>query len=156
MINCVLLETVYGATLKKRMTLAQAVELLRENNLVNNGQLTELAISKRSGVSLCKPMTANIDTVTGKQIKYATVTKGENSKYYKAYISRNTTAPILCVITNPAENGKQYFLNIPYSAHSHLSGACLAISFGTKGTESVSYLWNYQVSSFDLLCEQAK
>lgn len=153
--DCVLQTTVFGSQLNQQMTLKQAIELLQAENLINMGELAERAISKQSGVDLCTPMTPNIDTVTGKQIKYATVKKGAKSRYYKAYITRNTTAPILCVITNPIKQ-EQYFLHIPYSAHKHHSGSCLAISFGTDGTPSRSWLWEHEVDSFDELCELAK
>lgn len=153
--DCVLLETFYGNELSKQMTLKEAIDRIQIDGLLNSGELAERAISKKSGIALCNPMTPNIDTVSGKQIKYATVGKGVNSKYYKAYISRNTTAPILCVITNPIL-GEQYFLHIPYSAHYHLSGSCLAISFGTSGKPGASWLWHYEVDSFDELCNLAK
>lgn len=153
--NCVLLDTVFGKQLDQRMTLKQACELLREQNLLNNGELTERAISKQSGVKLCDPMTPNIDTVTGKQIKYATVKKSAKSKHYKAYITRNTDAPILCVINNPVQN-EQYFLHIPYEAHWYLTGSCIALSFGTYGEPGASIWWKYEVDSFEDLCELAK
>ena len=153
--NCVLLETVFGKQLDQKMSLRQACELLRKENLLNNGELTERAISKQSGVELCSPMTPNIDTVTGKQIKYATVKKPASEDYYRAYISRNTDAPILCVITNPVLK-EQYFLHIPYSAHKHLNGSCLNISFGRNAQPGKSWLWKYEVDSFEKLCELAK
>ena len=153
--NCVLTETLFGSELDKRMTFRQAIDLLREQNLLNTGEIAERAIAKKSGVELCSPMTPNIDTVTGKQIKYVTVKKPASDRYYKAYITRKTTAPILCVISNPIKN-KQYFLHIPYHAHKHLDGSCLTISFGKDGTPSPSQWWAYEVDSFDELCELAK
>jgi hypothetical protein len=153
--KCVLAETVFGNKLDKPTTLRAAIELLRDQGLLNIGELAERAISKQSGVELCAPMTANIDTVTGKQIKHATVNMPASERYYKAYITRNTTAPILCVITNPILK-EQYFLHIPYKAHSHLKGSCFSINFGRDGTPSKSRWWNYQVQDFNALCELAK
>lgn len=153
--KCVLAETVFGSRLDKPTTLRDAIELLREEGLLHIGELAERAISKRSGVALCAPMTPNIDTVSGKQIKHATVKKSASSDYYTAYITRNTDAPILCVITNPVLK-TQYFLHIPYKAHSHLTGSCFNISFGRNGNPSPSKWWKYQVPDFDALCELAK
>ena len=104
---------------------------------------------------MCNKNTANIDLVSGVQIKYSTVKKPASSGYYMAYISINTTAPILCVITNPVTK-EQYFLYIPYSAFSHLRGNCISICFGKNGSPSPSQWWNYEVDSFDDLCELAK
>jgi hypothetical protein len=152
----ILAETYFGLDVYNKMTLMEAINLLRRHDLLNIGELAERAISVQSGVDMCDKNTPNIDLVTGKQIKHATVKKGANSKYYKAYISINTDAPILCVITNPVV-GEQYFLHIPYSAFSHLTGSCISIYFGTDGkTIAASHWWNYEVDSFEELCELAK
>ena len=154
--NCELVNTLYGQELNSKMTLREAIELLRADGLLNIGELAERAISKLSGVALCTPCTPNIDTVSGKQIKHATVKKPASSDNYMAYISRNTNAPILCVITNP-HNGLQYYLHIPYSAHRDLSGNCISIMFGKDGcTPGMSKWWNYEVDTFRELCELAK
>lgn len=153
--DCVLLKTVFGSKLDNNMTLKQAINLLQSMELINMGELTELAISKKSGVGLCERNTPNIDTVTGKQIKYATVRKSPSNRCYKAHISRNTDAPILCVITNPVQN-EQYFLHIPYKAHAHLTGNTLSLSFGYDGIPSYGQWWAYEVDSFEELCKLAK
>ena len=152
----ILVETVYELRLKETMTLEQAFDMLFKDDLINTGKLTELAVSKRSGVAMCTPCTPNIDLVSGKQIKYATVTRPESSDYYGATVSRNTTADILLVITNPVENYKQYFLYIPYSEHFHLSGNTITVPFGRHGTSGQSKWWHFQIDSFDKLCEMAK
>lgn len=152
----ILAETYFGLDVYNKMSLMEAINLLRRHDLLNIGELAERAISVQSGVDMCDKNTPNIDLVTGKQIKHATVKKGASSKYYKAYITINTDAPILCVITNPI-SGKQYFLHIPYSAHAHLTGSCINIGFGTDGrTPASSQWWRYEVDSFESLCELAK
>ena len=152
----ILVETVYKSRLKENMTLEQAFDILFKDDLINTGKLTELAVSKRSGIAMCTPCTPNIDLVSGKQIKYATVTRPDSSDYYTATVSRNTTADILLVITNPIENYKQYFLYIPYGEHWHLSGNTISIPFGRDGLGGSSKWWHFQVDSFDKLCEMAK
>jgi hypothetical protein len=152
----VLAETYFGPDIDKKMSLMEAINLLRRHDLLNIGELAERAISVQSGVKMCDKNTPNIDLVTGKQIKHATVKKPASENHYKAYITINTRAPILCVITNPINN-KQYFLHIPFSAHRHLSGSCIAIGFGRDGrTPANSHWWRFEVNSFEELCELAK
>ena len=150
-----LTQTLFGSQLHVPTTLENAINFLLSKNLINVGELAEQAISKKSGVAMCSKNTANIDLVSGVQIKYSTVKKPASSDRYLAYISINTTAPILCVITNPVIN-EQYFLHIPYSAFRHLSGNCIAISFGKDGHPGSSIWWHYEVDSFEELCEAAK
>jgi hypothetical protein len=152
----ILAETYFGPDVDTQMTLMEAINLLRKHDLLNIGELAERAISVQSGVDMCDKNTPNIDLVTGKQIKHATVKKPASDRHYKAYISINTNAPILCVITNPI-TGNQYFLHIPYKAFRHLSGSCISIGFGTDGkTPADSQWWNFEVNSFEELCELAK
>jgi len=153
--NNALTQTLFGDELLTIMSLENAINLLLSKNLINVGELAEQAISKKSGVAMCDRNTANIDLVSGVQIKYATVKKPASSEYYRAYITINTTAPILCVITNPVLN-EQYFLHIPYNAFKHLSGNCISILFGKNGESGSSQWWHYQVDSFEELCELAK
>ena len=151
----ILAETYFGADVNNKMTLMEAINLLRSHDLLNSGELAERAISVRSGIDMCRKNTPNIDLVTGKQIKHATVKKAGTRLFYRASISINTTAPILCVITNPFD-GEQYFLHIPYSAHRYLTGNCITIPFGKDGQGGASRWWAYQVDSFQELCDLAK
>lgn len=151
----VLTQTLFGSELQTQMSLEGAISLLLSKDLINVGELAEQAISKKSGVAMCSKNTANIDLVTGKQIKYSTVKMPASSDRYLAYITIKTTAPILCVITNPVLD-EQYFLYIPYRAFRHLSGNCIAISFGKDGNPGSSIWWHYEVDSFDELCALAK
>lgn len=152
----VLTQTLFGSELLTKMSLENAISLLLSKNLINVGELAEQAISKKSGVAMCSKNTSNIDLVSGVQVKYATVTKPASSERYIAYISIKTTAPILCVITNPVLDNEQYFLYIPYRAFRHLSGNCINISFGKDGQPRPSQWWHYEVDSFEELCELAK
>mgnify|MGYP000405514268 CR=1 FL=1 len=151
----ILAETYFGVDVEKTMTLMDAINVLRAHDLLNIGELAERAISVQSGVEMCSKNSPNIDLVSGHQIKHATVKKPASSDYYAAYVTINTTAPILCVITNPIEK-EQYFLHIPYSAHRHLSGSCISILFGKDGRSSTSKWWNYEVDSFAELCKIAR
>tara|TARA_R110000772_G_scaffold242832_1_gene355507 strand:+ start:142 stop:609 length:468 start_codon:yes stop_codon:yes gene_type:complete len=151
-----LTQTLFGNELFTTMSLENAINLLLSKNLINVGELAEQAISKKSGVAMCGKNTSNIDLVSGVQVKYSTVTKPASLDRYLAYIGINTTAPILCVITNPVLNNKQYYLHIPYRAFRHLRGNCINISFGKDGEPRPSQWWHYQVDSFDELCELAK
>lgn len=152
----ILAETYFGEDVNNTMTLMEAINVLRTHDLLNIGELAERAISVGSGVDMCDKNTPNIDLVTGKQIKHATVKKPASSDHYKAYITINTRAPILCVITNPI-NKKQYFLHIPFNAHKHLSGNCINIGFGKDGcTPANSHWWRFKVNSFEELCNLAK
>jgi hypothetical protein len=128
--------------------------MLDKMDLLQNGQLAELAISKTSGIAMCGKLTKNIDLVTGKQIKHARTHLRPTGSWY-ATISRNTTAPMLVVISETT-TGKHYYLNIPYKAHSHMSGNTINISFGRNGTSFNSHWWRYKVDSYDELCELAK
>jgi hypothetical protein len=150
-----LTQTLFGNELSTMMSLDTAINLLLSKNLINVGELAEQAISKKSGVAMCGKNTANIDLVSGVQIKYSTVKKAASSDYYLAWISINTTAPILCVINNPVLN-TQYFLHIPYHAFRHLTGNCINVPFGRDGYPGSSQWWHYQVNSFEELCELAK
>jgi len=152
----ILTKTIYGEQLNQTMTLSEAINLLRNDDLLNIGELAELAISIKSGVALCSKNTEAIDLVTCKQIKHALVTKPPSSKYYFAFLTiKKTYFPLLYVITNTILK-EQYFLHIPYEAHKHLSGSCTSISFGRDGYPKPSQWWNYEVNSFEELCELAK
>ncbi len=151
----VLAEAYFGVDVDNKMTLMEAIVLLRKHDLINHGELAERAISVQSGVQMCDKNTPNIDLVTGKQVKSANVKRSVSSEHYKAHISINTTAPMLCVVTNLVEE-KQYFLHIPPSAHRHLSANAISIPFGKDGLGGASQWWEYQVDSFEDLCKLAK
>jgi hypothetical protein len=69
----VLAEAYFGVDVDNKMTLMEAIVLLRKHDLINHGELAERAISVQSGVQMCEKNTPNIDLVTGKQVKSAIV-----------------------------------------------------------------------------------
>lgn len=154
--NNVLFESIYGRHLKDTMTLEQAINLLSTHNLINIGELAELAISKKSGVALCEKNAPEVDLVSGKQIKHAQTNPHSNSGRLLAHISiKGTRAPILAVVTERKRN-KQYFFHIPYHARAHLCGNSISIPFDDMGYPGSSQWWEYEVDSFEELCELAK
>jgi hypothetical protein len=149
-----LTRTLFGDNLDKQFDFKFVLQCLDELNLINNGELAELAISEKSGVEKCKKMTENIDLVSGVQIKYAKVHPRPSGQRI-ATVSRRTTAPILLVVDD-TKNKKQYYFNIPYYAHRHLSGNTIGIGFDSRGRPGDSQWFNYRVQTFDELCELAK
>jgi len=150
-----LTQTVFGDLLDKKFTLANALTMLDKMDLLQNGQLAELAISKTSGVAMCGKLTKNIDLVSGVQIKHARTHLRTNGSWV-ATISRNTTAPMLIVIAETNTN-KNYYLHIPYKAHRQLSANTIGISFGKDGVRLDNHwLRKHKVNSYDELCELAK
>jgi hypothetical protein len=152
--NNELTRAVFGDNLDKTFTLSDVLSGLNNMDLLNIGELAELAISMRSGIEKCDKLTENIDLKSGYQIKHARTHLRPNG-YWIATVSRNTTAPILLVISE-TKTKKQYFFHIPYKAHRHLSGNTIGISFGAHGWPSSSQWWAYEVKSFDELCKIAK
>lgn len=154
----ILIETVFGKDLKKKMPLEDAIQLIISKNLFDIGELAEQAISKKSGIDQCDKNTPGIDLVSGKQIKHAQTNPDHvNSYNLKAHITvRGITAPILAVVTERVTK-QQYFFYVPYKAHKHLNGNTFCIPFETDGTPRRSNSWwKYEVDSFDKLCELAK
>jgi hypothetical protein len=152
----VLFKTIFGKELTTEMTLERAIHILSEHNLINIGELAELAISKKSGVALCEKNTPEVDLVSGVQIKHAQTNPRSNSGRLLAHVSiKGTRAPILAVVTERKRN-KQYFFHIPYRARAHLTGNAIAIPFDDMGYPGSSQWWEYQVSNFDELCNLAK
>lgn len=152
--NTAITKELFGDNLNKSFKLSDILYELDKLDFLNNGEMTEVAISKKSGIKQCAKLTENIDLENGKQIKFAK-THLRSKGYWIATISRNTTAPMLVVIYE-TNTKKEYFLNIPYHAHRHLSGNTIGISFGRDGHDSTSQWWAYQVESFEKLCEIAK
>jgi len=152
--NTAITKELFGDNLNKSFTLADILNSLDNLNFLNHGEMAEVAISRKSGVKQCNKMTENIDLENGVQIKHAK-THLRSKGYWIATISRNTTAPMFVVIYE-TNTKKEYFLNIPYQAHGHLSGNTISISFGRDGVDSTSQWWKYEVESFEKLCEMAK
>jgi hypothetical protein len=155
----ILVETVFGNKLAKQMTLKDAIDLLTQSNLIDIGELAERAISIKSGVDQCDKNTPNIDLVSGKQIKHAQ-TNPDNLgmvSSLKAYITiKGITAPILAVVTERVTK-KQYFFYFPYKSFSMYTANTFSICFkGNTGQPASGWAWDYEVDSFEKLCEMAK
>jgi hypothetical protein len=155
----ILVETVFGTELDKKMTLRSAIQRLSELNLLDVGEVAEQAISKKSGVGQCDKNTPNIDLVSGKQIKHAQTNPNNVGKVSSlvAYITiRGITAPILAVVTERVTK-KQYFFYFPYKSFSMYTGNTFSICFnGRTGEPATGWAWDYRVESFEKLCELAK
>lgn len=155
MINA-LTKTVFGHKLNESFTLADTLKFLSSKGLLNEGELAELAISKKSGIAKCPACTPEIDLVNGIQIKHARSHPRSSGNGQVAYISiKNTKATIFAVVTESV-TGKQYFLHIPYKARQHLCGNTISIPFDNYGGPGNSQWWLHEVGSFDQLCELAK
>lgn len=152
--NTAITKELFGDNLNKSFTLSEVLSGLDKLNFLNHGEMAEVAISRKSGVKQCDKMTENIDLENGVQIKHAK-THLRSKGQWIATISRNTTAPMFVVIYE-TNTKKEYFLNIPYQAHRHLSGNTISISFGRDGLNSTSQWWKYEVESFEKLCEMAR
>lgn len=152
----ILVETVFGDYLNTTLTLGEAIRFLKNRNLIAIGELAELAISKKSGIEQCQKNCANIDLVSGVQIKHAQTNPNSTSGKLIAYITiRGITAPILSVVTERKTN-KQYFFHFPYSAYSGQFGNAFSVPFEQSGKPKRSNRWwDYEVESFEKLCELA-
>ena len=155
--NNALTKTVFGNKLKQQMTLEEAISFLTIKGLLNEGELAEKAISKKSGIAQCTPGTPAIDLINGIQIKHArSHFLKNNSRLQKAYISiKGTKAPICAVVTESVTN-QQYFLYIPYKDRKHLTGNTISICFDEYGCRGSSQWWLNDVGSFENLCKLAK
>lgn len=157
----VLIETIFKKNLDKNYTLREAFNLLHSMNLINNGELAEKAISIKSKIAQCSKNTPGIDLVSGVQIKYAQ-TNYQTQSYtgtLKAHISiKNHTEKILAVVTETLTK-KQYFFCFPYSAYMDMRANTFCIPFELDGRprrHSRTHWWDYEVDSFEELCEMAK
>jgi len=158
MSNNVLIQTIFDKRLTETKTLQEAIDVLFEMNLIDIGELAELAISKKSGIKQCSKNTPGIDLVSGKQIKHARTNPDDLGKVssLKAYISiKGITAPILAVVTERVTK-KQYFFYFPYKSFSMYYGNTFSICFkGNTGEPASGWAWDYEVDSFEKLCAMA-
>jgi hypothetical protein len=151
--NNALTQAVFGRKLNRTYTLAHALNMLNEMDLLQIGELAELAISQKSGVALCSKNTPDIDTVTGKQIKHAQTHPERGSM--KAFFGINTTAPILLVVTENLTK-KQYYFHIPYREYSRMNGNSISIPFNADGSPKLTNRWwKHKVNDFNELCTLA-
>ena len=151
--NNALTRAVFGRKLNQTYTLSEALSMLNNMDLIQIGELAELAISEQSGVALCAKNTPDVDTVTGKQIKHAQTHPDRGAM--KAYFGINTTAPILLVVTENLTK-KQYYFHIPYKYYSEMSGNSISIPFNADGSpKTTNRWWGHEVNDFNELCALA-
>ena len=157
--NNVLHKTVFGSQLTKTYTLEEILNMLASKQLLNYGELTEQAISKKSKVAQCDKNTPGIDLVSGVQIKYAQTNYNTQSNKGSlwGYISKKKhVETILAVVTETVTN-KQYFFEFKHKDYKHINGNTFGIPFELDGTPRRSnYWWLNEVPSFNCLCELAK
>jgi hypothetical protein len=153
-----LVETIFDKRLTEKKTLRETIDMLFDMNLINIGELAELAISKKSGIDQCSKNTPGIDLVSGKQIKHAQTNPDNQGKVSTlfAYITiKGITAPILAVVTERVTN-KQYYFYFPYKSFCMYNGNTFSICFnGTTGEPTRGWAWEYEVESFEKLCAMA-
>lgn len=158
MTDLTLIQEIFGKKLQQKMTLQEAILLLSEKKLIDIGEVAELAISKGSGVDMCAKNTANIDLVTGYQVKHGQTNPDHVSRgTLKAHISiRGITTTILAVVTERVSR-KQYYFCFPYSSFEEYAGNTFHVVFKPCGSPSrKAWTWAYEVGSFKELCEIAK
>ena len=152
-------KTIFGDALGSTVTLDQAIRILEGKGLINVGEVAEQAISIGSGIPLCSKNTPEIDLISGKQIKRGMT--NPDTQFYKgalhAFCSiKGHTSTILFVATERSTK-KDYYFVFPYSAYRWQNGNTISIPFTLGGFPKRSNKWwNYEVESFEKLCEAAK
>lgn len=157
-----LTQTVFGEQLGYKFTLAETLGFLNKNNLLNIGELAELAISIKSNVAQARACQEGYDLVNGIEIKHGQTHHNPKKTRMVAWLSKkNKTGRMLAIVTESVTN-KQYYFDIPHSAYSKVRGNAFVISFKLDGTPIKSnrsyYMpnwWNYEVKDFATLCEIA-
>lgn len=153
--NSKLYSAIFGHELEKTFTLEQAITILESMDLINIGEVAEQAISAKSGVERCSINTPDIDLVSGKQIKHAR-TADKNGRRIAYCSIKNHTTDILCVVTERLTN-KEYFFKFPNYAYGSMYGNTIGIPFYENGVPyRNNRWWEYEVGSFEELCELAK
>lgn len=151
--NNALTRAVFGRKLNKSYTLAETLSMLNDMELLQIGELAELAISEHSGVALCAKNTPEVDTVTGKQIKHAQ-THPERGNM-RAHFGIDTSAPILLVVSENLTK-QQYYFHVPYKDYRHMNAKTISIPFNEDGSPKRSNKWwNNEVNDFNELCALA-
>jgi len=152
-----LYSTIFGSDIDKTFTLGQAIKILEARDLINIGEVAEQAISIGSNVALCSKNTPEIDLVSGKQIKHGKTNPATQNNGLKAFCSiKNHTSTILFVATETYTQ-KEYYFVFPYSSYKRYYGNTLCVPFNWVGTPVRSnHWWDYEVASFEELCQAAK
>ena len=156
---------IFGKTkLKETGTLAEHIKMLNELNLINIGEMAEIAISKSSKIDRCAPCNEGFDLVNGIEIKHGqTHVRSARGNTLKAWISiKNKTGPIFAVVTESV-TGKQYFFRFPKSYYTEFSANAISIPFEITGkprrfqqkSSGFTSPWYYEIESYSKLCKLA-
>ena len=108
-----MVENLLGTQATDKVTLAEAFKILLDMDLINIGEAGEQTISNASGVDRCLRNTAEIDLVSGVQIKTAQ-TYPDNDKLQAYFAPGRTQAPILLMVVERL-TGKEYFFSFKYN-----------------------------------------
>ena len=147
----------------------QHLEKVFDDGLLNHGELTERAISLKSGVALCRKNTRNIDLVSGKQIKHGLVKSTPSGNRRQAWIGNKTigSAEVLAVTTDQLCK-LQHFFHFPSKdfakksknwwdqEYVNIKGNAFSIYFNKDGTLDKDCFASHYEVNFDELCEIAK
>jgi hypothetical protein len=136
-----LTKAVFGNTLFKTATLSEHLQMLNDMNLLNIGELAEIAISKTSKVDRCAINQEGYDLINGLEIKHAqTHERSAKGNTMSAWISiKNKTGDILAVVSE-SKTKKQYFFNLPYNYYK---------SFNANATYSIHHNLNTSAIIFN-------
>lgn len=153
----------FGRTgLNKSMPVKDVLTMLQDLDLLNVGELAEKAIAKKIGVAQAERCNAGSDLVNGWEIKHGQARKVNRGARRCAYVAglKNKHGLLRVVITELL-TGRLYFFKIPYSAYQYCVGSTIKFNFDLDGTprrqqHHTSFrpnFWDYEVESFDNLCE---
>lgn len=159
-----LTKAVFGNALSKSATLSEHLQMLNDMNLLNIGELAEIAISKTSKVDRCTVNQEGYDLVNGLEIKHAqTHERSAKGNTMSAWISiKNKTGDILAVVSE-SKTKKQYFFNLPHNYYRSFNANAIGVPFEADGrprrfqkrSSGFTSPWYYEVSDYKTLCDIA-
>lgn len=140
-----MVEHLLGNQATKTVTLAEAFKMLLDMNLINIGEAGEQTISNASRVNRCPRNTADIDLISGVQIK--TAQTYPNKGKLQAYFSPgNTKAPILLMVLERL-TGKEYFFSFSYNSYKGRSGSSICLPFEFNGSpRRCNHWWDHEIT----------
>lgn len=140
-----------------------SIEELTRDNIINGTQLSELAISKRSGIPMCEHG-EHRDLIDNSDVKTATVQeayynvklksgkKKRHVRYYAVITNVKSKIGMLrCIVFNPISL-KWHFFMIPPSAY--LTVQDVKIAFDKETQEAKGMYKQYEVPNFDGVCRK--
>lgn len=136
---------------KEYVTLEDAIEFLWERNLVDVGELTELAITKQGKLKKESRGNKGFDFNDHSDSKYCTVNHYEKISYATIAGICNKIGPLRVMVYEPLTN-KNYFFKIPHKVYKPftLANDTIKVWFDAQGSPRNpkrnlrENLWNYQ------------